>query len=368
MEDVYPPIMLKFYETHFEEYLQATRACNLHPELEEKIEGFPKKWEQMNNMIIYGPPGIGKYSQALAMIRRYSPSELKYEKKITVQTEKQNYIYHISDIHYEIDMSLLGCNSKILWNEIFLQIVDIVSVKTEKIGIVMCKQFQAIHSELLDIFYSYIQQYNNVQSPIQLKFVILTEQLSFIPNNILGSCYIWNIERPCEELYKKALKTHKHNKTGYQTLPPNPQECEKAESYNRRVDEMIDEMEPDVILNIKELRSLALLKKPQELPKDIFNIICDNIIHEISAHDKKLDMATFRDTIYDILVYNLDIGDVLWYILSHFVKSHHLAPDVISEITTKIYTFLKYYNNNYRPIYHLESIFFYFIVKIYGHE
>jgi DNA polymerase III delta prime subunit len=203
--------MLKFYETHFEEYVQATRSCNLHPELEEKIEGFPKKWEQMNNMIIYGPPGIGKYSQALAMIRRYSPSELKYEKKITVQTEKQNYIYHISDIHYEIDMSLLGCNSKILWNEIFLQIVDIVSVKPEKIGIVMCKQFQSIHSELLDIFYSYIQQYNNVQSPIQLKFIILTEHLSFIPNNILGSCYLWSIERPSKELYKKALNHYKYN-------------------------------------------------------------------------------------------------------------------------------------------------------------
>jgi hypothetical protein len=138
------------------------------------------------------------------------------------------------------------------------------------------------------------------------------------------------------------------------------------ETYNKKMEKMVDEMDPDVILNIKELRSLALLKENQELPKDIFNIICDNIIQEISAYDKKMDMATFRDTIYDILVYNLDIGDVLWYILSHFVKSQHLEPAVISEITTKIYTFLKYYNNNYRPIYHLESIFFYFIVKIYG--
>jgi hypothetical protein len=33
-------------------------------------------------------------------------------------------------------------------------------------------------------------------------------------------------------------------------------------------------------------------------------------------------------------------------------------------ILAKIHTFLKYYNNNYRPIYHLESIFFYMITQI----
>ena len=81
-------------------------------------------------------------------------------------------------------------------------------------------------------------------------------------------------------------------------------------------------------------------------------------------------ITSFRDTIYDILIYNLDIGDVLWYILSYFVK----LPDIvisnktILEITNKIFIFLKQYNNNYRPIYHLESIFFYFITKIYNYE
>ena len=31
----------------------------------------------------------------------------------------------------------------------------------------------------------------------------------------------------------------------------------------------------------------------------------------------------------------------------------------MSEILLKTYNFLKYYNNNYRPIYHLESYLFY---------
>ena len=66
-----------------------------------------------------------------------------------LQNEKYTYQYHISDIHYEIDISLLGCNSKLIWHEIVQQIVDIVSVKSDKIGIVVCKNFHLIHTELL---------------------------------------------------------------------------------------------------------------------------------------------------------------------------------------------------------------------------
>ena len=33
------------------------------------------------------------------------------------------YTIKISDIHFEIDMELLGCNAKILWNDIFKSIL-----------------------------------------------------------------------------------------------------------------------------------------------------------------------------------------------------------------------------------------------------
>jgi uncharacterized HAD superfamily protein len=37
----------------------------------------------------------------------------------------------------------------------------------------------------------------------------------------------------------------------------------------------------------------------------------------------------------------------------------------ISDVLTRTYNFLKYFNNNYRPIYHLESIMHYMIIKIF---
>ena len=175
---------MKFYETHYEDYLQSLQHFNLHPELTPHFSKFPKQLSNLTNLIFYGPSGVGKYTQMLNAIQRYSPSGLSYDKKICMQNDKYNYQYRISDIHYEVDMSLLGCNSKILWHEIIQQIVDIVAVKPEKIGIVVCKSFHWIHSELLEIFYSYIQEYSNKFSNIQLRFVIMTEHISFIPNYI----------------------------------------------------------------------------------------------------------------------------------------------------------------------------------------
>ena len=128
---------MKFYETHFDEYVSSSNKNNLHPKLEKIINKFPKNIETLKNVIIYGPSGVGKYTQALKMIKPYSQSELKYEKKIIITFNKKQYFFKISDIHYEIDMSLLGCNSKLLWHDIYQQIIDSVSAKPHKSGIIL---------------------------------------------------------------------------------------------------------------------------------------------------------------------------------------------------------------------------------------
>ena len=40
---------------------------------------------------------------------------------------KKQYIFNVSDIHFEIDMSLLGCHAKMLFNDIYYHILDILS-------------------------------------------------------------------------------------------------------------------------------------------------------------------------------------------------------------------------------------------------
>jgi hypothetical protein len=317
---------MKFHETHFEEYINAKE--NLHPKLEKIFAKFPKKIHDLKNLIFYGPNGVGKYTQMLKSIRKYSPTDLKYEKKISVTYNKQQYFFKISDIHYEIDMSLLGCNSKLLWHEIYSQIVDIVSAKNEKSGIIVCKYFNEIHSELLDNFYSYMQK-NNATS-IDLKYILITEELSFIPDNILNCCEVINIPRPTKAAYNKCLK----NKLAIKV---------------------------EQITNIKNLHaSITELMTP-------YKIICDKILDAmIKIDDTKF--LKFRDLLYDIFIYNLDITDCVWYIISTLMQQNKIKKENISELLIKTYSFFQYYNNNYRPIYHLENYLFFIVSLIHNYK
>jgi hypothetical protein len=364
---------MKFYETHYEEYINALENYNIHPELKTIYDNLPSNASNFGNLIVYGPTGVGKYSQVLKIIKKYSPSKLKYDKKIRIQTDKQCYIYKISDIHYEIDMSLLGCNSKIIWHEIFTQIVDIVSMKMDKRGFIVCKNFHTVHTELLEIFYSYIQQYNHPQTSIQLRYIILTEHVSFLPNNILNCCKIISIQRPSKEDYIQIASQNQFSQIINRTEENEPHtnfiqritQLNKISTNTVKLNEIMENIEPEHIMNGKEMRSFSLLSKREDIPNDIFNIICNNLIKEMENPDK-IVFTNFRDTIYDILIYNLDATECIWYILTHFIKKNSLSQSSVSDILIKTYPFLKYYNNNYRPIYHLESILFYIINKLYN--
>ena len=323
---------MKFYESHFEEYIVSNQKIDLHPKLESVfLKNFPESIQQLKNVIFYGPSGVGKYTQVLRAIKKYSPSELKYEKKLSIVFNKQVYYFKISDIHYEIDMSILGCNSKLLWHDIYQQIIDIISAKPEKNGIIVCKNFHDIHSELLDNFYSYMQ--NNLMTSFNITFFIISEHISFLPDNIIKCCEIIHIPRPSATTYNKCIQTTPKRK----------------------------KMPLSEITNIKNLHS-------DELVMDHYKIITDKILHVILHVEEEFKIVVFRDLLYDILIYNLDINQCVWYIVTTLVLSKKIPQKNVSDVLMNMYKFFKYYNNNYRPIYHLEYFFTYIIQVVYGFE
>lgn len=361
---------MKYYESCFEEYLNSIEQVNLHPEMDSVITTMPTNLHDIENMIIYGASGIGKYSQCLNILKQYSPSGLKYDKQITAATDKQRYSYRISDIHYEVDMAMLGCNSKTLWYEIFFQIVDIVSVSSNKMGIIVCKNFHSIHSELLDIFYSYMQHYNHNLSNIKIKFILITENIGFIPTNITNMCVVINIKRPSIELYKQVAKKYTHTDSvdntpdNFITRISNNTKSLISNNNNLPLPNVFNELTSSDITNIKESRSFDLFHTHNDnLPPDLFNVVCDKIIRD-TYNIYTIDYTDYRDSLYNMLTYNLDVAECIWYILSHFIENDHLEYTAISEILEETYSFFKYYNNNYRPIYHLESIMFYIIKRL----
>ena len=316
-------MITNFLETHYEDYINSKKCNDLHPKITSQIKKVPK--EMSNNLIFYGPRGTGKYSQALMFIQNYSPSKLAYEKKMVITYNKESYCYKISDVHFEIDMETLGCNARLLWTEIFSHIEDVLSSRQNKKGIILCKNFHTIHSELLDTFYSYMQRNNKTQNVF---FYIITESVSFIPDNIVNCSRIISIARPSLTQYNKCLNT-KLKKSNY-------------------------------VENIKELKcNIVKINKYDLLADSLYN----NIINP-----NELKYTKFRDILYDILIYDYNIGRLLFTLLKQLYVNNSINID--NEKKYKIYnsicSFLKNYNNNYRPIYHLELLMFNIIGIIHG--
>jgi hypothetical protein len=401
---------MKYYESNYDEYLYSYEKYNLHPELDYIKQSLPKTLSEFKNMIIYGPPGVGKYTQALSILQNYSPSKLKYDRKISITYEKQEkktktptattiteakpltkkktsttggsssaqpnikkqdkkleYIYRISDIHYEIDMATLGCNSKLVWHDLFFQIVDIVSVSTDKIGIIVCKNFHAIHNELLDIFYSYMRHpLHHIN--IQMKFVLLSEHIGFIPDNILNVCEIISVKRPSKEQYIEVARLQTKPFSCFLENTRNGMIYDKTNRtaifHKNKTAEIVDDMDITSITNTKEIHSFSWLKSQNEIPRDVFNIINDSLLDNI-LNPSALKITELRNNLYDLLIYNVDISECVWYLFTTLIhQGRFKCAEDITKILNDIFVFLKYYNNNYRSIYHLESIILSMLNKI----
>ena len=339
------------YEKHFENYLQINQHYDLHPtqlkNVYDKNENDLSK-QFIENTIFYGPSGVGKYTQILKNLKKYSTSELKYEKKMSVTYNKQSYIFKISDIHFEIDMFLLGCNAKILWHEIYNQIIDILSAKQVKIGIILCKNFQDIHSELLDNFYNYMTNLNN--QCIHIYYYIMTEQISFIPTNILKKFKVISFSRPSKNDYKKCIQ---QNIKYYE---------KNVENYNKTEElidlKKIDKINLESIQNIKQLYFLVKNYSENENENQC-KINCNKIIEMIEnkSNSNIFSFLKFRDLLYEILIYHLNIYECIWYTISYFIENKKISENNVNELLIKTFTFFQYFNNNYRPIYHLEYYF-----------
>ena len=314
----------KFYETHFEDYLNTNNKRDLHPKINSDVfSKLPENIEKLPNIIVYGPKGIGKYTQVLKLLKRYSPTELKYEKKVTVNFNKSQLFYKVSDIHIEVDMSLLGCNAKILWNDIYNQLIDIACVKENKTFVIVCKNFQEIHSELLDNFYSYMQ--TTYYMSVKLIYILISDQLSFISDNIVNMSRVIHIARP--------------NKT----------------SYNKCISKKItSDIDINDITNIKNVHSkITQLMNPHE-------VTCNKILQCINNYTE-MQFSQLRDLCYDIFIYHLDIYECIWYIIRCLTNENRIPDDKISDVLISAFNFFKYYNNNYRPIYHLENYILYLL-------
>ena len=306
---------MKSLESTFENYIKNKNNYDLHD--------YVDNIDKLQNLIIYGARGIGKYTQALKILESFSKTKLKYERKFSIIYNKEEYTFPISDIHMEVDISMLGCTGKLLWHDIYNNYIDIILSTPSKTGVILCKNFDDVHIELYEVFYSYITNYDD---KVNIYFIILSENISFINNEILSSCNVINMSKPSKNAITKANKMNLSSKNDMNNL--NVLQCYDDE-FNAK--------------------------------------ICDKVINYI-LDINNFKINEFRELLYELLIYNLRISSCIWYILKNILDKNEKYAKHITKITQRTIIFFHQYNNNYRPIYHLENFFVYLINTIHEFE
>jgi hypothetical protein len=186
--------------------------------------------------------------------------------------------------------------------------------------------------------------------------VIVTDNISFISSNIVNCCEIIHVKRPAAAAYKRCLASFAEHHDSISQRP-----------LNIGTDTL------SLITNIKSLRTnrrsgTGTGTGTDEPDNDTaispaHSIICSRILHSILNPDT-IVFLEFRDLLYDILICDIDIYNCIWHILNGILQHVKTSCDgtvdqrIITDIMTNTYNFLHLYNNNYRPIYHLERFMF----------
>jgi hypothetical protein len=184
-------------------------------------------------------------------------------------------------------------------------------------------------------------------SSIGVRFILITENISFLPMNILEASQVVSVGRP--SLDAMRLMTADNGDAA-------------AEEANNHYSDVLAQIPRESITNLKELKVLRHIQSADQLPAEIFDIICRKIIEEME--EPVTNFSALREKLYDILVYNLDALECIWCIFTHFASPERLSVSATAEWMDALHVFLKQYNNNYRPIYHLESIILCLITKL----
>ena len=159
--------------------------------------------EENSNVILYSNNNYNNYCNSLNFIKKQSISNLKYTRKITLHIKSNDYVFNISDIHLEVDFELLGVDEYNIFFELFNHIKENILLNN-KIKYILCINFNNINKELLEVFYTFLNE-------THIKFILLTNCISFISQSLLDNIKIYKIKNISESEYNKTYYTKVEN-------------------------------------------------------------------------------------------------------------------------------------------------------------
>ena len=324
---------------NYNEIIDENPSYNFNKDILEIIN-VKDKYDYFTNYIFYGPPCSYKYKNVLKLLQYFSPSNLKYEKKLYINLSKNDFYIKISDVHYEIDIENFIYNSKCLWNEIFVTIYNSITSSNLKRGYIVFRNFDKINYDLLELLYSYMQK--ELFPLINIKYIIITECVSFIPLKITNVCKILYFSK----LNKKNINTisNAKNKSFFKNF-------ENKNDLTYLINKVNN---PNIFTYLDISNNIEYIQHHKS--------ICDTYINLLLS--KKYNIKNIRSLLYDILIYNLNSHECFFYIIKNIIEKNLIPSNKIGNLLLNSVIFFKNYNNNYRPIFHLETYTLYLVELI----
>ena len=239
--------------------------------------------EHSSHYILYNENHLNNYYYALYNLKDKSDSNLKYSRKIFITHNDKEYTFINSDIHVDVDFELLGVNEMSVFFELFKHIKENIVIQ-KKIFYICCIHFNEIKLELLEHFHIFLNEPN-------LKFLFLTDQISFLPNVLLKN---------------SIIKKHKINYNSF---------------YNKQFEPRIQNI-ANHIINNKEMSLFVWREKLYELLILNDNIYaCFSYLIELLIQSDYITETTIDDVLfkyYEIMYkYNNNYRSI--YHLEHFI-------------------------------------------------
>ena len=286
-----------------ERMVDRVRTRPLHPRVLERTDRLPTSLRDMGPVIVHGPPGSGKYSIALTIAAGFSPSGLRYEKKMVVEGEGKGPHCRssvlMSDVHFEVDMGLAHCGSRAGWGCIHRSIVEAVQIRKVKAAIVLCRGVHRADRDLLGALGGFMRP---MASGVELHYILVTDHLGALSQGVRGRCRILAVPRP-------------------------------AQTVRRRI----------CGLGVRE-------EETEEMSaRGALSALCDS---------SPPSLYGLRDAVYAGLTRNMDVSKWSWHLLYDWGRRNEGNPNQDDEMRAfdALLTFAECHASSYRPIFHLERL------------
>ena len=122
----------------------------------------------------------------------------------------------------------------------------------------------------------------------------------------------------------------------------------------------------DEIIRSINIKSLYSITSHGQL--EVFETIVRNIVTFVTSDVKNVVFSVLRDYIYDLFVYDVNVHLCMWSFLSTLINESYIDDQNIDACIEHTFELFKLYNNNYRPIYHVESYLYKIMSLLHKHD